>query len=471
MLEQLEFDFTSRLTEEEQMKSVSSEGVIEQNNTKSERDLANSNEEADIYDDLMKYILAESNISFAIFKVKKNKGAAGIDGVTVDELDKYVSENLPRIKQEIMEGRYKPKPVRRVEIPKPNGGIRLLGIPTVMDRVIQQAMFQQLNQIYDREFSNSSFGFRPFRSAHNAVRQAKKYIMEGYKIVVDIDLEKFFDTVNHDMLMSKIYAKIKDKALLKLIRSYLQSGIMINGVCVRSEEGVPQGSPLSPLLSNIILDELDKELEKRGHKFCRYADDCNIYVKGRRSGERVMESITKFIEKKLKLKVNKEKSASDFPSKRKFLGFSFIGKDEKVKIRISTKSIDTMKDNIRKLTQSNRSISLEKRIGILNSYLRGWIGYYALTEAPSILNQLMSWLRRRLRLCIWHTWKRPRTKIENLMKLGVSRYSAFRVGRSNKKEWRMSKNSVIHEALSNDFFVAQGLVNILYLRNSIRENW
>ncbi|MFC0298527.1 group II intron reverse transcriptase/maturase [Geobacillus jurassicus] len=370
--------------------------------------------------DLMEQILSRENLLAALHKVEANKGAGGIDGVSTRQLRAYIVQHWDKRKPQLLKGTYKPSPVRRVEIPKPDGGIRLLGIPTVMDRLIQQAILQVLTPIFDPTFSPNSYGFRPNRRGHDAVRQAQKYIREGYRYVVDIDLEKFFDRVNHDILMSRVARKVKDKRVLKLIRAYLKAGIMVEGVCVRSEEGTPQGGPLSPLLANILLDDLDKELEKRGLRFCRYADDCNIYVKSRRAGERVKASITKYLEKKLKLKVNEEKSAVDRPWRRKFLGFSFTPQKE-TKIRIAPKSLKRVKDKIRTLTRATNPAPMESIIEDLNRYLMGWMGYYALVETPSSLKALDKWIRRRIRLVLWTRWKRVRTRYRMLRALFIAK--------------------------------------------------
>ena len=347
-------------------------------------------------------------------------------------------------------------PVRRVEIPKPDGGVRLLGIPTVTDRLIQQAIAQVLSKIYDPMFSEQSYGFRPNRSAHDAVRKAKGYIKDGYRWVVDMDLEKFFDKVNHDRLMSTLAKRIQDKALLKLIRKYLQAGVMTNGVVSATEEGTPQGGPLSPLLSNIVLDELDKELEARGHKFVRYADDCNIYVKSKRAGERTMKSVKRFVEGKLRLKVNEKKSAVDRPWKRKFLGFSFTSSREP-KVRIAKESIKRVKKKIREITSRKMPYPMEYRIQRLNQYLIGWCGYFALADTKSIFYELDGWIRRRLRMCLWKEWKKPKTKIRNLKKLGVPAWQAYEWGNSRKGYWRISKSPVLHRTLDNSYWKSRGL--------------
>lgn len=420
--------------------------------------------------DLMGQILSRENLQAAIKRVEANKGAAGVDGITTRQLREYVQKHWPEIKLRLQGGTYKSSPVRKVEIPKPEGGVRVLGIPTVIDRLIQQAILQVLTPLFDPGFSPHSYGFRPGKRGHDAVEQARKYIEEGYCIVVDIDLEKFFDRINHDILMSRVARKVKDKKLLKLIRSYLNSEIMVEGIRVRTEEGTPQGGPLSPLLANILLDDLDKELERRGLRFCRYADDCNIYVKTKRAGERVKQSITRYLEKKLRLKVNEGKSAVDRPWKRKFLGFSFY-KQKAIKVRIATKSLKRLKDKIREITNPTWSISMNERIQRLNQYLTGWIGYYALADTPSVLEGLEEWIRRRLRLCLWLQWKRVRTRIRELKALGLKKSQAEEIANTRKGAWRTTKTPHLHKALGNAYWQSQGLMSLTQRYFQLRQNW
>jgi len=418
---------------------------------------------------LMERILLRGNLLSALKRVERNKGSHGVDGMPVQNLRMHIMEHWDIIKRQLAEGTYEPDPVRRVEIPKPDGGVRLLGIPTVTDRFIQQAIAQVLTPMYDPIFSDHSYGFRPKRNAHEAVKKAKGYIGEGYRWVVDIDLEKFFDKVNHDRLMAILARRIKDKQLLKLIRKYLQSGIMINGVLTNNRRGTPQGGPLSPLLSNIVLDELDKELEKRGHKFVRYADDCNIYVRTRKAGRRVMKSITSFIEEKLKLKVNRYKSKVDRPWRRTFLGFSFTW-DIEPKVRIPKESISRMKRKVREITARKVSISMEYRIKILNRYLVGWCGYFALADTHSIFKNLDSWIRRRLRMCLWKAWKLPRTKARKLKALGVPSHKAYEWSNTRKSYWRISKSPILHRTLGNSYWNSQGLKSLQLRYESLRYN-
>ena len=376
---------------------------------------ATSNGETDEFEyGSLERILSRENLLLAMKRVISNKGSHGVDGMTVYELKHFLQTNWIQIKEDILNGEYRPMPVRRIEIPKPNGGTRLLGIPTVLDRFIQQAIAQELNLIYDENFSENSFGFRPRRGAKDAIKKEEGYINDGHRWVVEIDLEKFFDKVNHDILMYKLSKDIKDKRVLKLIREYIQSGIMTNGVVVSNEEGTPQGGPLSPLLSNILLDELDKELEKRGHKFCRYADDCNIYVRSKRAGERVMENITNFIEGKLKLKVNINKSEVERPWKRKFLGFTLGVMFGKAYSSVSKQSLKNHKDKLREILSRSKPMTLEQRIIKLNQINIGWINYYGIAKCKGILVQLDKWIKQRLRMCIWKQWKRLKQDIKIL---------------------------------------------------------
>lgn len=411
-------------------------------------------------ENLLEKIVDRRNFFEAYKKVKANKGSHGIDGMRVDELLPYLKGNYENLKASLLSGTYKPQAVRRVEIPKPNGTLRLLGIPTVIDRLIQQSINQVLSPIFDREFSNSSYGFRPRRSAHMALKQSQKHINEGYKYVVDIDLEKFFDTVNHDILMHLIAKKIEDKRVLKLIRKYLNSGIMLEGAVVKSEEGAVQGGPLSPLLSNILLDELDKELETRGHRFCRYADDCNIYVKSKRAGERVLKSLTIFLEGKLKLKVNTEKSAVSSPTKRKFLGYSFYYSKDGIKLRVHDKSYKRLKEKIRKITNRNVSMNFNYRIKKLNEIIVGWINYFKLADMKSKLIELDGWIRRRLRACVWKTWKKTKTKFNNLIKLGIPRSKSWEYANTRKGYWRISCSPILNKTITNQRLINHGFKSL-----------
>jgi len=416
---------------------------------------------------MLNQILARPNMIQALKRVEANKGSQGVDMMPVQTLRQHILENWDSIKAQILAGTYEPQPVLRVEIPKPDGGVRLLGIPTVTDRLIQQAISQILSKEYDQTFSDNSYGFRPKRSAHDAIRKAKGYMKEGYRWVVDMDLEKFFDKVNHDRLMATLAKRIHDKSLLKLIRKFLQSGVMINGVVSSTGEGTPQGGPLSPLLSNIVLDELDKELEKRGHKFVRYADDCNIYVKSKRAGERTIASVQRFVEGTLRLKVNESKSAVDRPWNRKFLGFSFSHHKEP-KVRVAKTSLQRMKKKIREITSRKMPFPMEYRIEKLNQYLIGWCGYFALADTPSIFNKLDSWIKRRLRMCLWKNWKKPRTRIRNLIRLKVPYGKAYEWGNTRKGYWRISKSPILHRTLGNSYWESQGLKSLQVRYETLR---
>lgn len=409
---------------------------------------------------LLEDVLERNNMLEAMYRVIRNKGSHGIDGMKTDELREHVKKTWVTVKAKLLEGKYNPSPVRRVEIPKPDGGVRLLGIPTVQDRMIQQAIAQVLSKLYEPTFSESSFGFRPNRGAKNAIKQSETYINQGYKWVVDMDLEKFFDKVNHNILMGKLEKKIKDKRLLKLIRKYLESGVLINGIKVSSEEGTPQGGPLSPLLANIMLDDVDKELEKRGHKFCRYADDCNIYVKSKRAGLRVMDSITRIIENELKLKVNKDKSAVDIVSKRKFLGFSFYFVKGVAKIRIHEKSIKRFKEKVKSITNRNRGISMDLRLLKLNDSIKGWINYFGIANAKRKLSELDKWIRRRLRACIWKQWKKIRTRYRNLVKLEIDNWKAWEYANTRKGHWKISGSPILNKSLHNKYLESIGFVSL-----------
>lgn len=409
---------------------------------------------------LLEKILDRDNMNMAYKKVVGNKGKHGVDGMTVDELGPFLQKNANQIKKAIMEGTYIPKPVRRVEIPKPDGGIRLLGIPTVLDRVIQQAIAQVLTPIYEREFSEFSYGFRPKRNAHQAIKKCKEYIEAGYTWAVDIDLAKYFDTVNHDKLMRLLSQKIKDGRVLSLIRKYLQSGVMINGVVIDTEEGTPQGGNISPLLSNIMLNELDKELTKRGLKFCRYADDCNIYVKSEKAAERVMASVTKFIEGELKLKVNKDKSAVDRPWKLKFLGFSFYHKKGGIGIRVHPKPVKKFKKKLKEATGRSKVKSLDEWILKLNQIITGWVNYFRIADMASLAKELDEWLRRRIRMCFWKRWKKIKTKHDNLVKLGINKYKAWEFANTRKSYWRISNSPILASTLTNARLMKQGFPTI-----------
>lgn len=405
---------------------------------------------------LMEEVCQRDNLWKALKRVQANKGAPGVDGMTVHQLPKYLKRHWPKIREQLLAGTYRPQPVKRVEIPKPDGGVRKLGIPTALDRFIQQAVLQVLQERWDRTFSEQSYGFRPGRSAHQAVAQAQAYIAEGYGYTVDIDLEKFFDRVNHDMLMGRIAKRVEDKRMLTLIRAYLNAGIMVNGLVSPSEEGTPQGGPLSPLLSNLMLDDLDQELERRGLRFVRYADDCNIYVRSPRAGERVMQSVTRFITGKLKLKVNESKSAVARPVERKFLGFSFT-RSKQPKRRIAPKSLLRFKKRIRELTKRNRGVSLDQMVADLRRYLTGWRGYFRFCQTPSVFSALDSWIRRRLRCFQWKQWKSGRTRFAELRNRGVGKDLAAQTAGSSRGLWHVSRSPALSIALPSAYFDSLGL--------------
>ncbi len=408
---------------------------------------------------LMEEVCERENLKAALRQVKANKGSPGVDGMTVVGLKDFLKQHWPTIREQLLNGTYEPKPVRRVEIPKPDGGVRKLGIPSALDRFIQQAVLQVLQRRWDRTFSDHSYGFRPGRSAHQAVARAQQYIAEGHGWCVDFDLEKFFDRVNHDKLMGQIAKRVEDKRLLKLIRAFLNAGVMENGLVSPSVEGTPQGGPLSPLLSNLVLDELDRELERRGHRFVRYADDCNIYVSSERAGQRVMESVTQFITQKLKLKVNETKSAVARPQERKFLGFSFTAGPE-VKRVIARKAMDRFKRRIREITRRAKGVSMETTMEELAPYMRGWRSYFGFCETPEVLIGLTRWVRLRLRAAMWRQWKTPRRRRAALLELGVRERLASNTAGSGRGPWYLAKATALCVGLSNAYFKSLGLPSL-----------
>jgi RNA-directed DNA polymerase len=409
---------------------------------------------------LMEEVCERENRREALKRVRANQGSPGIDGMTVDELPAYLEQHWPAIREQLLSGTYEPKPVKRVEIPKPDGGVRKLGIPTVLDRFVQQAVQQVLQKQWDPTFSAHSYGFRPGRSTKQAVAQAQRYIAEGYGWCVDFDLEKFFDRVNHDKLMGAIAKRVEDKRLLKLIRAFLNAGVMEGGLVSPTVEGTPQGGPLSPLLSNLVLDELDRELEARGHRFVRYADDCNIYVRSERAGQRVMESVKRFITSQLKLKVNESKSAVAKPQQRKFLGFSFTSGRE-LKRKIAPRAIARFKERVREITLRAKGQSMQQTIEELAQYMRGWRGYFGFCETPSVLRGLDSWVRRRVRCAFWGQWKTGRKRFAEMVKRGVSRRLAGDTAGAHCGPWRVSQSPALDQALSNAYLASIGLPSLV----------
>jgi RNA-directed DNA polymerase len=409
---------------------------------------------------LMEAVCEPRNLKQALRRVKGNKGSPGIDGMRTEELTGWLIGNWARLREELLAGRYRPQPVKRVEIEKPDGGTRQLGIPTVIDRFVQQAVLQITQRIWDPTFSESSYGFRQQRSAHQAIAATQQYLADGYEWVVDVDLEKFFDRVHHDRLMARLASRMRDQRMLGLIRAYLKAGVMDEGLVSPSEEGTPQGGPLSPLLSNVVLDELDQELEKRGHKFARYADDCNIYVRSERAGQRVMKSLRRFITTKLRLRVNENKSAVARPHQRKFLGFTFT-KAAKPRRRIAPKSLLRVKDRIREITRRTRGRKLNDLVQELNLYLNGWRGYFGFSETPSVLKELDGWIRRRLRAYSWKQWKTFRKRRTELVRRGVNRHDAAKLAGSSKGVWRISLTKTLTMALPNGYFDSLGLVRLM----------
>ena len=405
---------------------------------------------------MMEAVCQPDNLRRALRRVMSNKGSPGVDGMTVEQMPDYLKQHWPALREQLLKGIYQPQPVLRVEIPKPDGGVRKLGIPTALDRFVQQAVLQVLQEEWDPTFSEHSFGFRPGRSTHQAVACAQQYLAEGHRWLVDLDLEKFFDRVNHDRLMSRIAGRVGDKRLLRLIRAFLNAGVMENGIVSPTEEGTPQGGPLSPLLSNLVLDELDQELERRGHRFVRYADDCNIYVRSRRAGQRVMESLTAFITARLKLKVNAAKSAVDRPWHRKFLGFSFTHHHQP-KRRIAPKALERFKERVRELTSRTRGVSLRQMVAELAVYLRGWRGYFSFCQTPSVLKELDRWIHRRLRSAAWKHWRTGNRRFKELHSRGTPREWAAKAASSRYGPWRMSRAPAVIQALTDAFFAELGL--------------
>jgi len=414
---------------------------------------------------LLEAVVERKNMWLALKQVERNSGAAGVDNMTVAQLRDYLREHWLRIKEELLAGSYQPQPVLKVEIPKPGGkGMRMLGIPTVVDRLIQQALHQVLSPLFEPHFSESSYGFRPRRSAQQAVLKARQYVREGRRWVVDIDLEKFFDHVNHDILMSRLARRIKDKRVLRLIRRYLQAGTMSNGLTTARREGTPQGGPLSPLLSNILLDEVDKELERRGHKFCRYVDDGNVYVRSRSAGERVLKSLTTFLERRLRLKVNAEKSAVARPWARKFLGYSFTSQRE-ARLKVARESVQRLKEKLREIFRRGRGRNLNKLIeGELTPLLRGWANYFRLAEVKGIFEELDSWIRRKLRGLIWRRWKRPFTRAKKLMQRGLAQAQALKSAMNGRGPWWNAGAAHMHAAFPKSYFDRCGLLSLLEQR-------
>src|SRR6266403_991210 len=417
---------------------------------------------------LMEEVCDRENLVKAWKRVRRNKGSPGVDGKTIDDTKDYLREHWPSIRSQLLEGTYQPQPVKRVETPKPDGWVRKLGVPCVVDRLIQQAVLQVLQERWDPTFSEHSYGFRPGRSAHQAVAQAQRYIAAGYSVVVDLDLEKFFDRVNHDILMSRVATRIPDKRVLRLIRRYLQAGMMSNGLTMARREGTPQGGPLSPLLSNILLDELDKELERRGHKFCRYADDCNVYVRSRSAGERVKESITKFLERRLRLKVNEEKSAVGRPWERKFLGYTMTWNREP-RLKVADNSVKWLKMKLREILRRGRGRNIGRQIEEeLTPLLRGWMNYFRLAEVKGIFEELDSWIRRKLRCVIWRQWKRTFARAKGLMKRGLDKEKAWKSAMNGRGPWWNAGASHMNAAFPKSYFDRCGLLSLQDQRRKLQ---
>ena len=448
------------------------EGMLETKSNKGACSIAlTETDRKDGAENLLERILDRNNLNQAYLKVKRNGGSAGIDGMTVEEMLPYLKEHREELLEALRNERYKPKAVRRVEIPKPDGGKRMLGVPTVIDRMIQQAIVQVLQPMYEPLFSENSYGFRPKRSAQQAMKQALEYYNEGYTQVVDLDLAKYFDTINHEILIGMLREQVKDERVIRLIRKYLKSGVMVNGLISPTTEGTPQGGNLSPLLSNIYLTAFDRMLESRGHKFVRYADDCNIYVKSRRAAERVMTNCTKFLEGKLKLKVNRKKSQVGSPLRLKFLGFSMYKTGKKAGIRPHGKSIKKFKDKIRELTSRKQARSIEDILKRLKRYTVGWLGYYSIADMESHIKRLNEWIRRRIRQIYWKQWKRIKTRHDNLVKLGIDNENAWKWANSRKAYWRISNSQVLSMSLTNKYLASVGYDDILERYKVLHSNY
>lgn len=421
------------------------------------RDTAPEEEPAE----LMLAVVKRENLQQAYARVRRNKGAAGVDGMEVTELGDYLKVHWPTHRQELLEGRYRPQPVRTVEIPKPGGGKRRLGIPTVLDRLIQQALHQVLSPVFEPGFSDASYGFRPGRNAGQAVQKAREYVEAGHPWVVDIDLESFFDRVNHDMLMARVARQVKDKRVLKLIRAYLNAGVCDGGLVTARREGTPQGGPLSPLLSNILLTDLDRELERRGHRFCRYADDCNIYVRSERAGERVLASLTQYLEGKLKLRVNRQKSGVGRPGERKFLGYRIVGHGDRVWLAVAPEALRRLKGDLRQVFRRGRGRRLDRIIAELTPKLRGWVVYFRHARCAGRLASLDGWIRRHLRQILWAQWKRSVTRARNLMRLGLSEVSAWTTAQCGRGSWWCAGSQYLNRALPTRTFTRLGLLSLV----------
>lgn len=437
------------------------EGMLETESNKGARSTVTLGTAEEVgAESLLGKVLNRDNLNEAYKRVKQNRGAAGVDGMTVEGLLSYLKEHKGELIESIRNGTYKPQPVRRVEIPKPDGGVRLLGVPTVVDRMVQQALVQVLQPIFELSFSDNSYGFRPKRNAHQAIKKAKEYYEQGYTRVVDLDLAKYFDTVNHDLLIGKVREKVKDEGVIYLIRKFLKSGVMANGLISPTTEGTPQGGNLSPLLSNIYLTSFDRLLESRGHKFVRYADDCNIYVKSPRAAERVMTSCIKYLEGKLKLKVNLEKSKTGSPLKLKFLGFSLYKTGKKMGIRPHRKSMDRFKDKVREITSRKRGRSIEQILHELKVYTTGWLGYYSVTDMGTKINALNEWIRRRIRMYLWKQWKKISARFDNLKRLKIPKYKAWEWANTRKGYWRIAHSWVLTRSLTNEYLASIGYDDI-----------